>query len=149
MFGLTPFNRNEVTKANRGDYVDIFNLMDDFFSDSFPTTRMLRNDTFKIDVRDEDNTYVVEAELPGFKKEEIHLDMNDDTLCISASKSEEKEDKQHKYIHRERKATSVKRSIYLKDINADEIKASFDDGLLTVTLPKFIEEKKGTIIDIE
>lgn len=149
MFGLTPFNRNEVTKSNRGDYVDIFNLMDDFFNDSFPSTRLLRNDTFKIDVRDEEKAYIVEAELPGFKKEEIHLDMNEDTLSISASKSEEKEENKPKYIHRERKATSVKRSIYLKDINPEEIKASFDDGLLTVSLPKLVNEKKSTSINIE
>lgn len=70
--------------------------MDDFFNDSLPTARTLRNDTFKIDVKEEDNTYIVEAELPGFRKEDIKLDMNDDTLSISASRTLETEDKKAK-----------------------------------------------------
>jgi len=149
MFGLTPFNRNEIVKSNERDFADIFNLMDDFFNDSYPSTRMLRNDTFKVDVRDDEQSYVVEAELPGFSKDEIKVDVNEDTLSISASMTQDKEDQNAKYIHKERKSTSVKRSIYLKDINPDEIKASYDNGLLKISLPKYINEKKATSIKIE
>jgi HSP20 family protein len=119
-------SRNELSKGSRGDYVDIFNLMDDLFNDGLPSTRVLRNDTFKIDVRNKEEKYIVDAELPGFTKDEIQLDMNEETLSISASKSEDSEDKKGSYIHRERKSTSVKRSIYLKDIDLDNIKASFE-----------------------
>lgn len=149
MFGLTPFNRNEVAKRNGDDYLDLFNLMDDFFNDSFPSNRFLRNDTFKIDVKDQDNEYVVEAELPGFKKEEINVEVNDDHLSISALRKEEADDSKGRYIHRERKSTAVKRSLYLKDIHAEDIKAKFEDGLLTINLPKVTSEPEGRTIDIE
>ncbi len=149
MFGLTPFNRNEISRNNRSDYLDLFNLMDDFFSNSLPSSRLLKNDTFKIDVRDEDNSYVVEAELPGFTKEEINLDINEDYLSISASKTEKKDETNQRYIHRERKATSVKRSIYLKDISPDDINAKFENGLLIVNIPKYVNETKNRSIKID
>lgn len=149
MFGLTPFNSNTITKSNRNDYLDLFNLMDNFFNESIPSTRVLRNDTFKIDVKDNEKAYLIDAELPGFKKEELQINMENDCLTISAEKSEENEETKDKYIHKERKSSLVKRTIYLKDVSPENIKASFENGLLTITVPKLTKESNTKAIEIE
>lgn len=131
MFGLTPFNRS---LAKRDD--DLNDFFDDFFRDSFFPTRSLRRDTFKLDVKDEGDSYVVEAEMPGIKKEEIQIHMNDGYLVIEVSKEEKKEEENKNYVHRERLCTKMQRNIHLGDINQDKIEASLKEGILTIKAPK-------------
>lgn len=134
MFGLTPFNRNRAL-SNTG-VNDFYNAIDDFFNDSFMPLRSLRNDTFKIDIKETDGAYLVEAEMPGIKKEEIQLDYYNDSLIIFVQKQEEINEDKDNYIHRERRMSAMQRSIYLKDINEEAIEAKLEDGILKVIAPK-------------
>lgn len=93
---------------------------------------------FKTDVTDEGDHYLMEADLPGFDKKDIHLDINGDTLIVHAerhSKAEEK-DQQNRVVRVERSYGSYSRSFDISAINADGIKAKYENGVLTLTLPK-------------
>ena len=129
MAGLVPFNRHS-NLANNG-FEDFYYLLDDFF-----TPRSMERSTFKIDVQEEDKQYVIEAELPGVKKEELGLDLDDGRLTISVNHEESVDDKQKNFLHRERRATSMSRAIYLADADAEGVKAKLDNGVLTVTVQK-------------
>ena len=93
---------------------------------------------FKTDIKDEGDHYLLESDLPGFKKEDIHLDIDGDTLTINAErKSETKdEDKQNKYVRCERSYGKYARSFDLSGVDQENIKAKYDNGVLTLTLPK-------------
>jgi len=129
MAGLVPFNKRS-NLANSG-FEDFYYLLDDFF-----TPRSLERSTFKIDVQEEEKQYVIEAELPGVKKEELGLDLDDGRLTISVNHEESVDDKQKNFLHRERRATSMSRAIYLADADAEGVKAKLDNGVLTVTVQK-------------
>ena len=145
MFGLTPFSRNAVQKNNDG-FVDFYNIIDDFFNDSFLPVRSLRNDTFKMDVKENEKEFLIEAEMPGIKKEEVKLDYNDGRLIISVHKDEQVNDEKDNYIHRERRVSSMQRGIYLKNIKLDAIDAKLENGILKIIAPKLeIAENKHQI----
>jgi HSP20 family protein len=134
MAGLVPFNRNGSflrPSGTRGFY----NMLDDFFSDSF-LPRSLVFDTFKVDVKEDEKAYTVDAELPGVKKEEIGLSLNDGRLSISVQREEKVDEEKENYVHRERRYGSCERSIYLSDASPDGIEAKLEDGVLKVTVPK-------------
>jgi HSP20 family protein len=147
MAGLIPFNRNEAL-IRTNHFNDFYNMLDDFFNDTW-SPRNLSNDSFKIDVAENDSNYVIEAELPGVKKEDISLDMTDGKLTITVTHEENKEEKKPNYIHRERRYGSKSRSVYLSDVSADGIQAQFSDGILSVTIPKEASKSKTTRIDIQ
>jgi HSP20 family protein len=135
MYGLTPFGRNKY------DLFNIFNDFDkDFFSDNMPMN------TCRTDIKDEGDKYVMEAELPGFDKEDITLDINGSYLVISAehkSENEQKDDKGH-YIRRERTIGSYKRSFDISDVSAESISAEYKNGILMIDLPKKKAEEPVT-----
>lgn len=108
-------------------------LFDDFFNDDFFFPRV--NYGNHIDVYQEGNQYVVEVDLPGFKKEEINIEFNNDMLTIKADHSEEEVDENKKYYYRSRKCNSFMRQIRLNDIDTNAVDASFTDGVLKVILP--------------
>ena len=125
MYGMTPFGRNAF---------DLFNIWNDLDKnyDSMPVNAC------KTDIKDEGDKYVMESELPGFEKENIKLDINGEFLVISAehtAESEEKDDKT-KYIRRERRFGSYKRSFDISDVDAEAISAEYKNGILTIELPK-------------
>ena len=91
---------------------------------------------FSTDIRDEGDHYLLEAELPGFRKEDIDLDVKDGFLTISASREESGETKQGGYLCRERRSGSFSRSFNLDGIQEDGITASYNNGVLELTLPK-------------
>jgi len=152
---LIPINRRNTNLAQAGTgFEEFYNMLDDFFGDrrmSNPSRNLLA-DTFKIDIQDKDAEYLIEAEMPGVKKEEIALNIDDDTLCISVNRAEEtnQDGKDGKnYIHRERRSASVSRRVRLANAKLDEIKAKLDDGILTVTIPKDLKANTPRKIDIE
>lgn len=125
MYGMTPFGRNAF------DLFSIWNDMDKNY-DSMPVNAC------KTDIKDVGDKYVMESELPGFNKEDIKLDINGEFLVISAehtTETEEKNDKT-KYIRRERKFGSYKRSFDISDVDAESISAEYKNGILTIDLPK-------------
>ena len=148
MAGLIPFNRKKNDLMNIG-FDDFSNMLDDFFTGSWPIQRSLAGDTFKIDIQDNDTEYTIEAELPGVKKEDVEITLNDGRLNLSVKKEEVSENKSKKYIHRERKYAQMSRSILLADADDEGIKAKLEEGVLTIQVPKKQHEDTSKRIMIE
>lgn len=145
MAGLIPFN----WRKNALQTPDSFqNMLEDFFNDDFPFRRSLQYDTFKIDLQETEKEYVVEAEIPGVPKENIDLSFDEGKLKISVKKEENKEDRSKNYIHRERKYSSMERTILLADIDEQGVKAKLDNGILTINIPKKEKVEKALKIEI-
>ncbi len=147
MAGLIPFNRKNSDSLNPSFTFE--NMLDDFFADSWPFKRSLMADTFKIDVQDNKAEYIVEAELPGAEKDDISIALNDGRLNISYNKTQDIEEKDKNYIHRERRTTSMSRNIMLADAAAEGIKAKLNNGVLSITVPKKTKTDNSVVIDIE
>lgn len=150
MAGLIPFNRknSNLTPANAGTN-DFYNMLDDFFNDSWMPGRSLMRDTFKIDIKEKENEYLVEAELPGVKKEEIELNIDSDNLCISVQRSSEVNKDSDQYIHRERREGCMSRRIHLAGARMEDIKAKLTDGVLSISIPRDEKFDKKRRIEIE
>ncbi|MBN1892140.1 MAG: Hsp20 family protein [Clostridiales bacterium] len=148
MAGLVPFNRKNSGALSTG-FDDFQNMLEDFFADGLPLRRSLAADTFKVDVEDRGEEYLVEAEIPGVDRKDISLRMDDKRLTIAVKKSEEAEEKKKNYIHKERRYCSMSRSIFLNDAMSEGIKARLEDGVLSVTVPKKELEDSGQAIEIE
>ncbi len=147
MFGLTPIKKNDVIRT--GDVVDFYDMVDRFFNDrQFPFTNF-KNETFKVDVKENENEYLVDAEMAGYAKKDIHINYDDSNLLISVEKKEETEEKNEQYIHRERSFSSMQRAIYLPNIVEGKIKARFENGILKISAQKKAVEatKKEITID--
>ena len=145
MAGLVPFNKRKRALLSGND--NLSNMLDDFFSEGFPSLRTLEGDTFKVDVKDLGETYEVTAEMPGVKKEELDIHLDDGRLKIKVHQEEESEEESKNYIHKERKVCSMERNIYLQDAHTDDIKAKLEEGILHITVPK--KEKIETTKRIE
>ena len=150
MAGLVPFNRRNANliRANAG-FEDLYNMLDDFFSDDLLPNRSLLRDTFKLDIEEKDAEYLIEAEVPGVKKEEIDLNIEGDSLCIAVNRSEEINRDGRSYLHRERRVSAMSRRVRLSGARLDEITAKLDNGILAITIPKDIKTNTARKIDIE
>lgn len=148
MAGLVPFNRRRADVLSTG-FDSFQNMLDDFFAEGWPFTRSLSGDTFKIDVQDNKTEYLIEAELPGAKKEDITISLVEGRLNISVNKDETIEEKDKNYIHKERRFSSMSRNIMLGDADAANIKAKLDNGVLTINVPKKTKSDNSVVIDIE
>lgn len=116
---------------------DFLNFDRNFFGDSLD--HLFSNSTnFDVDIKETDKDYMLEADMPGLTKEDIQLDYDNNVLSISAHREEGKDeqDKEGNYIRRERSVRSYSRQFLLKDVKEDSITAKFDNGVLTVQLPK-------------
>ncbi|HEY3420794.1 MAG TPA: Hsp20/alpha crystallin family protein [Methanomassiliicoccales archaeon] len=97
-----------------------------------------------IDVRDEDDQYVLEAELPGIKKDEVSVEIGEEAVIIKAQKEKNVQEQGKGYVRRERGYISFYRQIPLPaDVDNSEARAKLEDGLLIVTLPKKAEKEGG------
>ena len=124
------------------------NLFDEFFADPFGLTRGSEvsdhlygknaKNLMKTDIREKDNSYELDIDLPGFKKDDLNIDLSNGYLTIQASKGLDKDeqDKDGRYIRRERYAGSMSRSFYVGDVKPEEVSAKFEDGILRLDLPK-------------
>ena len=131
------------------------NLFDDFFADPFGMMAPVRGseealygkharNLMKTDVRELDNTYELDVDLPGFKKDEIHVDLKDGYLTIGASKGLDKDqqDENGKYIRRERYAGVCSRSFFVGDaVRPEDIGAKYEDGILRLSVPKTVHKE--------
>ena len=137
------------------------NLFDDFFDDSFgmmnarnPLYGKHARNLMKTDIRETDTNYELAIDLPGFKKDEIHIELKNGYLTISAAKGLDKEeqDKKGKYIRQERYAGACSRSFYVgDDVEPADVSAKFEDGILTITVPKAVKKQlpKSSSISIQ
>lgn len=127
MYGLTPFEKRAY---------DLFDAFHDF-EDNFMNPPASVS-SCKIDIKDDGDKYVLEAEMPGFEKEDIKLDLDGDRLVISAehSASSESKNEEGKYIRRERTFGSYSRSFDVSSVDTDKIAAEYKNGVLILDLPK-------------
>jgi len=125
-------------------------LFDGFFDFSFPEVRYSRPekkermDLMKTDIKETENGYEVSIDVPGYKKDEIEISLENGNLTISASKNEEKEEKDEKtgFLRRERFSGSMQRSFYVGDtLTEKDIHAKFEDGVLKLDVPKEKEKE--------
>lgn len=128
-------------------------FFDDFMSNPFESVFSMDNDMFfgdrnstllKTDVKEIDGNYEFEIELPGYQKDDIHAKLKDGYLTISASRNENKDEKDEEgnYIRRERYSGKCQRSFFVgKEIREEDVKAKFENGILHLVVPK-LEEKK-------
>ena len=148
-------------------YPSIFNdnLFDDFMNFEFPRFPSMDNaekklygkssaDIMKTDVREHDDHYEVDIDLPGFKKEEISIELQKGNLTVSAAKnvSEEEKSEEGKVIRQERYMGAMQRNFYVGEyITEEDVKAKFEDGVLKLNVPKKdapkIPEKKSIMIE--
>lgn len=146
MFDLTPFRKHELERMRKDLFGDVFDRMNQLFDSKDGATAFL--DSFKLDVRDQDGQYVVEAELPGIKKENIHIRYDKDYLILSVDQREEKEEDKD-YVYRERRVTSMQRSLHLPNVQEDGIKAKLTEGVLHLSIPKADDGSSTRTIEIE
>ena len=128
MFGMIPFER-------RDD--NLFDIFDNFEKKFFGSTNA-NLPAFRTDIRDQGEKFLLEAELPGFQKEDIQLDLHDNILTIKAQHKEDSQqkDKDGSYIRRERRYGSFARTFDVTGIDEKAITAGYENGILTLTLPK-------------
>jgi len=120
-------------------------VFDSIFDDFFNNFELSNNKMMKTDIEDKGNNFVLEAELPGFKKEEINLELDNGYLTIKAEHKEEKEEKNKKnYIRHERSETSYVRRFNVSNVDTAHITAEYKDGVLEVTMPKLEVISKDT-----
>lgn len=118
---------------------------DDFFRDDFFDRKDRMNyNLMKTDIREDDKSYLLEVDLPGYSKDDIKIDITDGYLTINAKVEKEDKDDGKNYVRRERFTGEVSRSFYVgEEIKEDEVKASFKNGILTLEVPKLsLEDKK-------
>lgn len=129
------------------------NLFDDFFDDNFPMMPVAGNhnpifgkhskNLMKTDVRETENTYELDVDLPGFKKDEVTIELKDGMLTIQAAKGVDKDeqDKNGRYIRQERFTGACSRSFYVgENVEAKDISAKFEDGILKLSMPKQVKK---------
>ena len=148
MFSLVPFTRRNAGLTKGNDFWSMDKFFNDFFNDSFFSFQ--GNIPVRADVRETENEWLIDAELPGVDKKDIQVDLTDGYLTISVERNNETNEEKDNYIRRERTYGSFKRCFYVDDVKEDEIKASYKDGIQSLTVPKAKPEKKqGVKIDIQ
>ena len=130
MFELIPFDRTIRHMTNFDPFRELDNMERSFFGNGSVVS------AFRTDVSDTCDAFKLEAELPGFSKDDIKIDIENDCLTISAERKFDDEDKKKNFVKRERFYGSYSRSFDVTGIDTDAIEASYNDGVLTLTMPK-------------
>ena len=119
-----------------------FDLLEDMFRDPFFTSN--ESKVMKTDIKEHKDKYVIDIDLPGYKKEDIKLSVDDGYLTVHASMDSENEEKEKgKYVRKERYMGSCSRSFYVGDaVKSEDIKASFKNGTLKIEVPKKEDKKE-------
>lgn len=119
-----------------------------FFDDMFNMES--RSNRMDCDIYEKDNTYYIELDLPGFNKEDITIELDKGNITITAEKESKDTNEDKKYFRKERKVYGkYERSFYLGDVMEDNVKANFEGGILTVIIPKRLEENNKRHIEIQ
>lgn len=137
MFDMTPYDRR-LRRMATSPFLDFGNWEKSFFGD-------LSQQQPRIDIRETEDAYILEADLPGFRREDIRLDRDGNYLTLSAKREQEtsEKDKRGNYVRQERVYGSFSRSFDITGIDEEGISASYTDGVLTLDLPKRKEKAAG------
>jgi HSP20 family protein len=124
--------------------LDMFN--DDFFNDSF-----LSKSVPSVNVKENNSEFLIEVAAPGYKKDSFNIEIQDNYLKISSKNESKKEDKSDKWHRQEFSYSSFERSFSLpEDVNAEDIKATYNEGILNISIPKKVKvEKTSRVIEIQ
>ncbi len=132
MYTIVPFRcRREMTRPMMNSLFD-----DRFFRSFFDMGDMVGSAGFRVDVKDNGESYSLEAELPGVKQEDINLSVENDVLTISADVNTNRREERENYLYSERRSGHMERAFNLEGINQEAISAKYENGVLTVNLPK-------------
>lgn len=137
MFELTPY-------STRRSMMDPFNFFSDFFGTNNAPMEL------RTDITDKGDSFVLEADLPGFKKDDIKIDLENDRLTIKAERHSNTETTKNGYVRRERSFGSFERSFDVSGIDTAGIKANYTDCVLTLTLPKrpeLVPDNRSIVIE--
>ena len=137
MFSLVPFRSGGI--GRRRDSWDMDNIFENFFKDSMFPAFYANNSQMKVDIQENPQEFVIEAEIPGVMKEEINLEIDDNRLTISVNKKDEINEEKENYIRRERRTSSMVRTFAVENILPDKVSAKYENGVLTIILPKKVE----------
>lgn len=150
MFGMVPYRRRNNGISRRDDIYSLEDFFNEFFNDvGFPSFFRGAN-PIRADIRENENEYVIDAELPGVRKEDIKIDLRDDVLTIAVEHNEQINEEKENFIRRERRYGSYSRSFYVENVKNEEVTAKYVDGVLTITLPKQkTGRNKGHRIEIQ
>ena len=124
--------------------MDPFNFFSDFFGTNNAPMEL------STDITDKGDSFVLEADLPGFKKDDIKIDLENDRLTIKAERHSNTETTKNGYVRRERSFGSFERSFDVSGIDTAGIKANYTDGVLTLTLPKrpeLVPDNRSIVIE--
>ncbi len=134
---LVPYVRRNLSAF------DPFRELDELERAFFGSPEERKGAQFSTDIRDNGDSFLLEADLPGVKKDDIKLDLSDNILTITAERHSEYEEKDKKgnYVRCERSFGSYQRSFDTTGIDVDKIDAEFTDGVLKITMPKLAEQK--------
>jgi len=135
MFGLTPFFRREKALERAFEPFVWPEVFENFFNNSLLPSFFLDNSP-RINIRENEKEYVVEAELPGVKKDEINLTLQDNVLTLEVDHNEEINVENERYIRRERRYGKMRRAFPLDIVEEEKISAKFENGVLYLVLPK-------------
>lgn len=143
MFDMVPFRKNNLYKRGGENFNNFF---DNFFNDDFfaPIPFNKIGYGFKVDLKESESSYMVQADLPGVNKDSIEVEFKNNYLTVSAKREETSEDKNESYIRKEVSYGEFRRSFYIDNVNEEKISASFTDGVLKIDLPKVNKEKVET-----
>ena len=126
---LVPYARKNHTVSNFNPFHDFDELERAFFSDN-------ALGEFKTDIQDKGDHYLLEADLPGMKKEDIAIDIDGDNLTIKAERKNEHEEKDKSYVRCERSYGSYQRAFDISGVEVADISAQYNDGVLKLNMPK-------------
>lgn len=137
--------KNELRERN------YYGLRDSLFDNIFFPYEHKENNMMKTDVKENENDYELQVEVPGVSKENISIDYENGYVTIAAktNKSKDEKDKEGNYIRRERYSGSYSRSYYVGDVDRESIKAKLDNGVLSIIVPKVKAEEQKKAIAIE
>ncbi len=142
MFELTPFRRRETGLGKPFNSFDMNSVFENFFNDAVLPSFYSNSGQMKVDIKENKKGFLVEAELPGIKKEEIGVELENNLLTISVEHKEEINEDNEKYIRKERRYGTMKRSFVVENVDDENISAKFENGILSLVLSKKNPELK-------
>ncbi|NLY78865.1 MAG: Hsp20/alpha crystallin family protein [Lysinibacillus sp.] len=140
MFDLRPFNRR-----NEDLFERFRKAFDDVFNQDFLPTLSEDFKSLRTDITESKDAYVVQADLPGFSKDDIQIDIENNQLTIRAKRDDtmEERDEDNRIIRKERHFGEFVRSFYIDNVDQEKIEATLDNGVLKIILPKITPDDNG------